>query len=592
MSATADPQEAPHTAATPTAEPIAAAAPAKLTGFSVSMDTVVWLAVIGVVAALRLARLEHLPLTIDESVRALASWQTAEGNVPDNWSGDLTQAVTAYLFSIFGAGDQLARLAPALLGCLTVALCWPLARYASAPGALIAAVLLAISPLLIHVSRSGLPYASGAALSMGMVVALFAFLRSRSPVSLFALAMTAGLALGSDAIATSTAIVLLVFLALDATTFRSPAVGEALAELRRSRALVVSTLLILLAALELGVTRFGTDIDRFSLPGLRLWTGMFELPRDGLPWHFHPGLLISYEAPLLIVGTVGFLWTLYRWVRAGTEGVPLFQRFLVIWASGAALIIAVVTRREAGQLVLLILPLALLAGCWLETLVAELNPASLRRSLPFLAPVLFVVVYLVLVLTDWARDSNVGAKGGAVDEPATLILVVGGAIALLWLAWNSLGRRAITAYFVLGSLVSLVFLVHGATSVAYGRGSEFLADERLDRQVPRLEKQLTAMGGPEGTVAADISFLPALGWYLRDVPGLVFTHSPPAGANAYLAVPGQPAPNGYRIDRRWPIAQGWVPEAIDGLDWWRWLVYRESYGSLTSTEAELLVREP
>ena len=592
MSATADPQEAPPTAATPTAEPIAATAPAKLTGFSVSMDTVVWLAVIGVVAALRLARLEHLPLTIDESVRALASWQTAEGNVPDNWSGDLTQAVTAYLFSIFGAGDQLARLAPALLGCLTVALCWPLARYASAPSALIAAVLLAISPLLIDVSRSGLPYASGAALSMGMVVALFAFLRSRSPVSLFALAMTAGLALGSDAIATSTAIVLLVFLALEATTFRSPAVGEALAELRRSRALVVSTLLILLAALELGVTRFGTDIDRFSLPGLRLWTGMFELPRDGLPWHFHPGLLISYEAPLLIVGTVGFLWALYRWVRAGTEGVPLFQRFLVIWASGAALIIAVITRREAGQLVLLILPLALLAGCWLETLVAELNLASLRRSLPFLAPVLFVVVYLVLVLTDWARDSNVGAKGGPADEPATLILVVGGAIALLWLAWSSLGRRAITGYVVLGSLVSFVFLVHGATSVAYGRGSEFVAGERLDRQVPRLEKQLAAMGAPEGTVAADISFLPALGWYLRDVPGLVFTHSPPAGASAYLAVPGQPAPSGYRIDRRWPIAQGWVPEAIDGLDWWRWLVYRESYGSLTSTEAELLVREP
>jgi len=223
--------------------------------------------------------------------------------------------------------------------------------------------------------------------------------------------------------------------------------------------------------------------------------------------------------------------------------------------------------------------------------VADLNPASLKRSLPFLAPVLFVVVYVVLVLTEWAQG-NVGGKGGPVDEPATLILVVGGAIGLLWLAWSSLGRRAITAYLVLGSLVSLVFLVHGATSVAYGRGSEFLADERVDRQVSRLEKQLATMGGVEGTVAADTSFLPALGWYLRDVPGLVFTHSLPTGASAYLAVPGKPAPSGYRIDRRWPIAQGWVPDTIDGLDWWRWLVYRESYGSLTSAEADLLVKEP
>jgi uncharacterized protein (TIGR03663 family) len=591
MCAATDPQEALPIVTTPAAAPIAAGTPATLAHFSVSMETIVWLAVIGVVAALRLARLEHLPLTIDESVRALASWQTADGHVPGNWSGDLTQAVTAYLFALFGAGDQLARLAPALLGCLTVALCWPLARYASAPGAVIAAILLAISPLLIDVSRSGLPYASGAALSMGMVVALFAFLRSRSPVGLFALAVTAGLALSSDPIATSTVIVLLVFLTLEATTFRSPPVSEALGELRRSWALVGGTLLIFLAALVLGVTRFGTDIDRFSLPGLRLWTDMFELPRDSLPWHFHPGLLVSYEAPILVLGTVGFLWTLYRWTRAGTESVPLFQRFLVIWASGAALIIAVITRRQAGQLVLLLLPLALLAGCWLETLVAELSLASLVRSLPFLAPVLFVVVYVALVLTSWA-SGGVGAKGGPADEPAALILVAGGAIALLWLAWSYLGRQAITAYVVLGSLVSLVFLVHGATSVAYGRGSEFLAGERLDRQVPRLEKQLAAVDGPEGAVAADMSFLPALGWYLRDVPGLVFTFSPPANASAYLAVPGQPAPSGYRIDRSWPIAQGWVPETIDGLDWWRWLVYRESYGSLTTTEAALLVKEP
>src|SRR4030042_1417919 len=108
-------------------------------------------------------------------------------------------------------------------------------------------------------------------------------------------------------------------------------------------------------------------------------------------------------------------------------------------------------RREGGQLGLLLLPLALLAGCWLEALVSELNLASLVRSLPFLAPVLFVVGYLALVLTDWARAGNVGGKGGPADEPATLILVTGGAIALLWLAWRSLGRRAIPGYVLLVS---------------------------------------------------------------------------------------------------------------------------------------------
>jgi uncharacterized protein (TIGR03663 family) len=550
---------------------------------SISLEAAAWLAIIGLAAALRLARLEHLPLTIDESVRALASWQTSQDNVPGNWTGDLTQAVTAYLFAIFGAGDQLARLAPALLGCLAVALLWPLARHAGR-GALLAAVFVALSPLLVHVSRSGLPYAAGAALSLGMVVSFFTFLKTKSPVSLFALALTSGLALASDAVATSTLILLVVFLMMETATFRSPATGEALAEVRQSPALALSALLIFLGGLELGATRFGTDIDRLSLPGLRLWTDMFDLPRDSLPWHFHPGLLLSYEAPAFILGTVGYLWVLYRWVKAGAKGVPLFERFLVVWASGAALIIAVITRREAGQLVLLLLPLALLAGCWLEALLAELNLASLVRSLPFLTPVLFAVAYITLELTEWARDRDV--------NQSAMVLVAGGAIALLWLAWNSLGRRAISGYLVLGSLLSLVFLVHSVTSVAYGRGSEFLADERLDRQVPRLEKQLAAIGAEQGVVAADMSFLPALGWYLREVPGLLFVSSPPTDATAYLAVSGEPAPAGYRLEEGWPIAEGWVPHTIDPLDWWRWLVYREPYGGLTSTQAELLVKGP
>jgi len=568
----------------PARPPDAPAAPLwEMPTLSISLETVVWLAIIGLAAALRLARLEHLPLTVDESVRALASWQTSEGDVPGNWTGDMTQAVTAYLFAVFGAGDLLARLLPALLGCLAVALFWPLARHVGG-AALLAAVLVAFSPLLVHVSRSGLPYAAGAALSLAMVAAFFTFVKTRSPVSLFALALATGLALASDPIATSTAILLLVFLALEATTSRSPAIGEALAEVRRSPALAFSALLIFLGGLELGVTRFGTDINRLSLPGLRLWIDMFDLPRDSLPWHFHPGLLISYEAPVFILGTVGYLWVLYRWLTTGADGVPLFQRFLVVWASGAALIIAVITRREAEQLVLLLLPLALLAGCWLEALLAELNLASLVRSLPFLTPALFAVGYATLELTEWARDRDVNRSA--------LILVAGGGIALLWLAWNSLGRRAISGYLVLVSLVSLVFLVHGATSVAYGRGSEFLADQRLDRQLPRLEKQLAAHGGEQGAVAADMSFLPALGWYLRDVPGLVFVSAPPAEAKAFLGVAGQPAPAGYRIDRTWPIAQGWVPRTVDPLDWWRWLVYREPFGSLTSTEADLLVKGP
>src|SRR3972149_817711 len=150
----------------PAANPAPAAEAARESpAVSVSPGALVWLLFIGLATPLRLARLDHLPLTIDESARSLAAWQTSQGNTPDNWLGDLTSSLTAYLFSIFGADDFAARLVPALAGAALVALLWPLSRYVGG-AALGAAGFITFSPLLVHVSRSSLPYSVGALLSL------------------------------------------------------------------------------------------------------------------------------------------------------------------------------------------------------------------------------------------------------------------------------------------------------------------------------------------------------------------------------------------------------------------------------------------
>jgi len=59
---------------------------------------------------------------------------------------------------------------------------------------------------------------------------------------------------------------------------------------------------------------------------------------------------------------------------------------------------------------------------------------------------------------------------------------------------------------------------------------------------------------------------------------------------AIVTPPGESAPSGYRWQEAWPIAEGWLPHSVDPLDWWRWLVYRQPWGNLTSREADLLVR--
>jgi uncharacterized protein (TIGR03663 family) len=563
-----------------------AGAPAAAPALSVSLATIIWLAIIAAAAALRLARLDHLPLTIDESVRAFAAWQMSQGDTPAGWPGDMTASLTAHLFSIFNSSDLLARLLPALAGSALVALLWPLSRYVGG-AALAAAGLLAFSPLLVHLSRSNLPYSVGAFLSLIMVLSLFAYLRTQRPLYFFALVLSLGLALGSDPVSTSTALIVIAFLTYEIGWRRSQDVLAAAEPIRRSPALLISGLLFLLGALELGVTRFGTSVDRLSLPGLRQWVDMFALPRDGLPWHFHPGVLMSYEALLLLLGGAAYLWLLSRWIISRGRDVSLFQRFLFFWASGAAIIIAITTRREAGQLVLLLLPLALLAGSWLERIAAEADSTSLGRAAPCLVPVLALAGYIALVLTQWARAGAVGSTG----ERIGVIFALAGAIALIWIVWNTLGRQTAAGSLALVLVLLAIPAIHGSTSVMYGRGSEFLADERIDPRVFQLQERLaTIEGETPGPIAVHESLLPALGWYLRDVNGVVFAPSPAGDAVAIVSPPGESAPSGYRRHEAWPIAEGWLPHSVDPLDWWRWLVYRQPWGDLSSREADLLVR--
>lgn len=563
-----------------------ARAPAAAPALSVSLTTVVWLAVIVAAAALRLASLDHLPLTIDESARAFAAWQTSQGDTPAGWPGDMTASLTAHLFSIFGSSDLLARLLPALAGSALIALLWPLSRYVGG-AALAAAGLLTFSPLLVHLSRSNLPYSVGAFLSLTIVLSLFAYLRTQRPLYFFALILGLGLALSSDPVSTSTALIVIAFLIYEAGWRRSRGVLAAVEPIGRSPALIISGLLFLLGTLELGVTRFGTSVDRLSLPGLRQWVDMFALPRDGLPWHFHPGMLISYEALLLLLGGTAYLCLLSRWIISRGRDVSFFQRFLFFWASGAAIIIAITTRREAGQLVLLLLPLALLAGSWLERIAAEADTASLRRAAPYLAPALALIGYIVFTFTQWARAGEVGST----SDRTGVIFASAGAIALIWIAWNTLGRRAAAGSLALVLVLLAIPAIHGSTSVMYGRGSEFVADERIDPRVFQLQERLATIEvETPGPIAVHESLLPALGWYLRDVKGVVFAPSPTEDAVAIVTPPGESAPSGYRRQEVWPIAEGWLPHSVDPLNWWRWLVYRESWDDLSYREADLLVR--
>ncbi|HDQ35023.1 MAG TPA: hypothetical protein ENN14_01775 [Chloroflexi bacterium] len=113
-----------------------------------------WWFVFLMAAVLRLAALNATPLAPAEAARALQAWDAARLGVwPIATDSAFLLTGNTLLFWLFGPGDGIARLWPALAGCALVAVPLRWRRHIGGPAALAAAGLLAISPLLVFASR-------------------------------------------------------------------------------------------------------------------------------------------------------------------------------------------------------------------------------------------------------------------------------------------------------------------------------------------------------------------------------------------------------------------------------------------------------
>lgn len=116
-------------------------------------------------SVLLFAQIDALPLSSAESTQALPLYQFINGQIylvgsPAYFS------LSVLLSPLVGHGDVGARIVPALFGLMTVGATWLLRRQIGTVGALVAALLLAISP-----TTNALAHAAG-----GQSIAIFAAL--------------------------------------------------------------------------------------------------------------------------------------------------------------------------------------------------------------------------------------------------------------------------------------------------------------------------------------------------------------------------------------------------------------------------------
>ena len=558
-------------------------------GLRVRVDLLLWLGLITAAAGLRLARLDALPLTFDEAGRAIDALRVSQGSVPEGWDGDLAAVLTSYLFRVFEESELVARVVPAVAGSAMVAAVWLGARGLGRGAALVAGALLALSPLAVLLARSGVPFSLGGLLAVAMTASLISYLREPRAHSAFLFAVAFGLAPATDVVATSAAIAVLAFLTLDPIVSRGGAVAQAWRVFRRSPSHWLSVVLVLAAAAQLGLTHFGTFFGGPALAGLSQWADMFATPRDGREPSYQIAILLAYDWPVLLAGGLGVAVFVRRLLGRGVGALTSPQRLVLVWVAVASVTVGLSSQREAGQLLILILPLALMAGLLVEELLPSLSWAVLRRWWPALAVTLVLLAYAALITTQWS--------GGGISpaERLSLVLAVGGAGVLLAVCYAILGRGAAVIGVGVVAVVVFAFVAHSSLGVTGNdEAAEFAVDvrttDRIEQFREAVEEIVATRAGP---VLVEPRLAEPLAWYLRDVA--VTFAEPEEEASAVVVGAGREVEGFTRSGETWRLGEGWYPADLEALPLWRWLVFREAYDNLDSVnivEARILVPEP
>jgi uncharacterized protein (TIGR03663 family) len=567
------------------------------------VEVVLYFIIALIAAGLRLYKLGGRPMQAHEAAQALAAWRFTQGLSQGSALGQhspLLFTTNLVLFALFGASDFLARLVPALSGALLVILPYFLRQRLGRMGALAASFLLALSPSALFFSG----YLGGqivvAACALAITCGLFGYLEQRRPKYLYLVAAALGLALSAGAGAYTFVFVVVTFalvLAL-ANRFSGPsehwqrisdawwAVRGQKGLLRDSATLFVLIFVLVCTGFLLRFSGLQDGIDLFPA-----WLSAFQPRVGGHPWYYHLQLLVVYESLILVFGLAGVVYLLRR--------RDILSLFLTYWSAVAFLVYAVASGREPGDVLLIVLPLALLAGAFIGRLLDELAAkASWMWEGLFVALACPVVVHLSLELGGYA--SRGGRDYLFLALAATFIL-----IGLLVLYWVSFGSEPTLRAGGLLLLLTLTFLtVSISCNLNYRRGSdprEIIVDSPTSHGLFDLLKTLEVVSsrksGDPRTIAVTVhqGAGPALAWYLRDFDNVEFVAqlSPSVDTPVVIAPAEEQEPTlgAQYSGQDFVLASSWKPQGLSGPALMRWLFYRRAPTPVQTDNVILWVKQ-
>jgi len=371
-----------------------------------------------VAAFLRLYDLNLVPLHHDEGVNGNFLVHLVRDGVyhydPANYHGPTLYYFAAVfpwlLRAIFGTNAQnnygltnvAIRVVPALFGLGTIALIFALRRNLGTIATLFAALLLAISPGAIYLSRYFIHETLFVFFTLGVVVALIKFYERAQPHLLILAATSEALLFATKETAVISAGVLLIafVMTLAYRRFRRGALVSKAAKKKRKaspyeeeppflervgggKVLAVwigAAILIFVAVYIVFYSSFFTNYPKGvydSLKTFQFWT------KTGKEAHKHPRItyfwwLLLQESPLLILGAIGAAVAVLKPLRS-------FALFCALWAFGLIAAYSLIAYKTPWLSLSFLVPLALSSGVAIQWIYDELGKRQVNKRIRWFA---------------------------------------------------------------------------------------------------------------------------------------------------------------------------------------------------------------
>jgi uncharacterized protein (TIGR03663 family) len=559
---------------------------------------------------LRLYKLGDRPMQAPEAAQALAAWRFAQGlpqDSPLGQSSPLLFTTNMLLFALFGATDLLARLVPALSGVLLVILPYFLRQRLGRMGALAASLLLALSPSTLFFSR----YLGGeivvVACALTITWGLFGYLETRRPKDLYLVVVILALALsaGAGVFTFILAVVTFVLVLALASRFAGPSqywqrISDAWHAVRGQKGLLKDCAIWFVLIFILVCTGFLLHLSGLQ-DGIDLFTGWlsaFQLRLGGHPWYYHLQLLLVYEPLILIFGLAGVVYTSTGLSTSLLRRRDLFSLFLAYWSAVAFLIYALASGRGPGDVLLIVVPLALLAGTFIGHLLDELVA---RAS--WMGEGLFVVLACPVVVLMGLELGGYASRGGRnvllLALAAVFILV--GLFVFYWISFGS--GLALRAGVLVVLLVLTTLTVSTSCYLNYRRSSdphEIMAASPTSRGIFDLLETLEMVSSRKGdsrTIAMTVhqGTGPALAWYLRDFDNVKYVAqlSPSVDTPVVIAPADEQEPTlgANYSGQDFVLTSSWKLQGLSWSDLMEWLFYRRAPTPVQTNKLILWVKQ-